>query len=960
MRPARVLPILLIALCACVPAVACAQTFGKNKVHYESLQWRVFETPHLRLHYYAQEESLARRLAAFADSTCAAYDVRFRLKLRRPVPFLLYSTHHLFQQTNATPDMLTEATGGLTELIKGRVLLPHNGSWARLQWVTRHELAHAYMLDKFAQVQRAHRRPQAWLPDLWFIEGLAEYCSTDWDGDAEGLLRDMVCSRMAYPLTRSEPITGSVEMYKEGQAFLLWLGQKYGDERIFDLMDNAWRAEDFETAFRITYGRRLQDVDEEWFESLKKRYWPMVATCTRPHEVGRRLTASSRFNLGPRALPATGPADSALRFVYFAVRDGSVDLVLSEPARTAKRAAPDTASYGAAEGPYDVPRSRAPGEARPRRRERRLLRGGGTARFESFHLFQNRPGVSRGGWIAVSSKSGGRDAIYLVDPTRRRVVRTLQFPNLVAIHDPVPDSAGGSVVFSAQDYGGRSDLWRASWPGGAVKLERLTNDDFDDDAPDLSPDERWVVFSSDRGEQGGRARLFRLSLVDARIEQLSFGDAGDDHQPAVSPDGRWILYRSTRGGTSDLWVRPFEPAREARRVTRMLGPVTDPSWAGDGRSALCTVQDRVTFHTWQIRVTPDSLAAEPETPAPARPAVPLAVHTGEGEPYERRLGLDLLQNGVIVDPGSGAGGAGQIAFSDVLGNEQLFLTIANDSERFGNFWDGWQGGLTYYNQGQRLNYGVGVFRLTELYDPDFDLVRREKRVGGVLLATYPFNRFDRLESSVVVRHATEHLLRSGEARTVDLLSHYVGLVHDNARWSLYGPVAGTRFNVTAGYTRDMTTGLSDYGSVFTELRHYRQPVPGVVLAVRGQGMTNLGPDAGRNFVGGPSRLRGYDRRALAATTVGIAQAEVRAPLVRNLVLAVPALWEFPTVSAVAFADGAWGWENGEQDQLGGAGFGVYILGGYLPALRWNWVWKSDDLRRFEKKPVMQFSLGFNY
>jgi hypothetical protein len=42
---------------------ASAQTFGKNKVQYEPLEWSVLETPHLSLHYYTQEESLARRIA---------------------------------------------------------------------------------------------------------------------------------------------------------------------------------------------------------------------------------------------------------------------------------------------------------------------------------------------------------------------------------------------------------------------------------------------------------------------------------------------------------------------------------------------------------------------------------------------------------------------------------------------------------------------------------------------------------------------------------------------------------------------------------------------------------------------------------------------------------------------------------------------------------------------------------
>jgi len=121
---------LLLALAA---GTAHAQGFGKSKVQYETLEWAVLETPHLRVHFYAEEESLARRITPFAESVSVEFDARFRLKLRNRIPILLYSAHHLFQQTNAAQGLISEGTGGLTELIKGRVLIPHNGSMARLR-----------------------------------------------------------------------------------------------------------------------------------------------------------------------------------------------------------------------------------------------------------------------------------------------------------------------------------------------------------------------------------------------------------------------------------------------------------------------------------------------------------------------------------------------------------------------------------------------------------------------------------------------------------------------------------------------------------------------------------------------------------------------------------------------------------------------------------------------------------
>ena len=286
MRSSAAAAIMLFG-CALLAAPAGAQGFGKNKVQYEPLDWSVLETPHVRLHYYAEEESLARKLAAFAESVCVEYDGRFRLERRHRVPILLYSVHHLFQQTNASPGLISEGTGGLTELIKGRVMIPHTGSWARLRWVTRHELTHAYMLEKLSRVMRAHRRTQNYLPPLWFIEGIAEFCGTHWDQDAEGLLRDAVITGEALPLTHSDPITGTVLMYKEGQSFLMYLAEKYGPEKAFDLFDNWYRAEDFETVFRMVIGEPLKRVDEEWFDSIRRHYYPAIVTATKPSEIGR-------------------------------------------------------------------------------------------------------------------------------------------------------------------------------------------------------------------------------------------------------------------------------------------------------------------------------------------------------------------------------------------------------------------------------------------------------------------------------------------------------------------------------------------------------------------------------------------------------------------------------------------------------------------------------------------------
>ena len=407
----------------------------------------------------------------------------------------------------------------------------------------------------------------------------------------------------------------------------------------------------------------------------------------------------------------------------------------------------------------------------------------------------------------------------------------------------------------------------------------------------------------------------------------------------------------------------------------------------DGRGLLFTDERAIRFQTYAIRFDPDTLPAELEIALPPMPHVPLLADVRDSamaKPYERRIGFDLVQNTVGFDPAFGGGGSGQLALSDVLGNESILITLTNDSERFGNFWDGFEGGATYLNQGHRLNYGVGAFRLTETYDAALDVIRREKRVGVTALAFYPFSRFTRLEASVVARHVSDHLLQNGTTRTVDMVSNFLTWAHDDTRWSLYGPTQGIRTYLTAGYTRDLTDGDADFGTMLGDFRVYTRTLPGVVWANRAQGQASTGPDAQQFFLGGRQSIRGYDRRSLSGVQTALLQSEVRFPLLRGLVFGVPAPWMFPTVSGGAFIDAAWAWNDPlsvlvlqedpsspigvslveertpRQRMIGSTGFSFWIGGGYFPAFRWNYAWLTDDFHSFTRHPRTQFTLDFNF
>jgi hypothetical protein len=144
----RIFIVILLLQLALSAGASAQYPFGKNKIQYTPKDWKVIETEHFEIFYYPEEIAVADFVAGRSEGIYAEYSEFFGLEFDRRIPVVLYGTHHDFQETNIIPYMISEATGGFTEFIKGRVALPFTGSYGRLLNVYRHEITHAFMLEK--------------------------------------------------------------------------------------------------------------------------------------------------------------------------------------------------------------------------------------------------------------------------------------------------------------------------------------------------------------------------------------------------------------------------------------------------------------------------------------------------------------------------------------------------------------------------------------------------------------------------------------------------------------------------------------------------------------------------------------------------------------------------------------------------------------------------------------------
>jgi Tol biopolymer transport system component len=96
---------------------------------------------------------------------------------------------------------------------------------------------------------------------------------------------------------------------------------------------------------------------------------------------------------------------------------------------------------------------------------------------------------------------------------------------------------------------------------------------------DLSPDGRWVVFSS-QGET--QEDLMLIGCDGSGTPRQLTNDTHRDRGPRFSPDGKHVAFYSDRGGKFEIWTVNIDDG-ELRQVTESTrATVFNPVWSPDG------------------------------------------------------------------------------------------------------------------------------------------------------------------------------------------------------------------------------------------------------------------------------------------------------------------------------------------------------------------------------------------
>src|SRR4051812_47769205 len=280
---------LVLALAALsLPARLEAQGgyFGRNKVQYQDFDFKVLKTEHFDIYFYPEEADAAQMASRLAERWYVRLSALLDHKLRGRQTLVLYASGPHFRQTNVIEGELGEGTGGVTEAAKRRIVLPFAGPIESTDHVLGHELVHAFQYDITNTNANSGANSALSLP-LWFIEGMAEYLSIGPVDPNTAMWMREAARREKLPAIKDLE-NPEYFPYRYGQAVWAFIGGKYGDQVIDDLLRMGTGRDGYDGAFKQILGVDSKALTTMWHDAEVAAYRPvaestkMAASFARP------------------------------------------------------------------------------------------------------------------------------------------------------------------------------------------------------------------------------------------------------------------------------------------------------------------------------------------------------------------------------------------------------------------------------------------------------------------------------------------------------------------------------------------------------------------------------------------------------------------------------------------------------------------------------------------------------
>jgi len=810
--------------------------YGKNIVQYNEFDWYFIQTKHFDIYYYSDGENNSEFVASSAEKAHDKISNLLGWELSKRSSIIYYNSHNEFQETNVIESYMREGIGGVTELIKNRMVIPYDGSLKDFSHVIYHELVHVFINDGMygGSLQNLINSPNAVFIPLWMNEGLAEYLASSWDVKSDMWMRDLAINSKTLPEIKN--LNGYLA-YRGGQSVWKFICEKWGEESIAEIFYNIKTKGDVNKGIKATIGIDIKELTNQWHKYLKKEYWPDIINRDDIQDIARQITDHEELNNSYNIAPSPSPDGQKLA-IYSNINGEMGIYILS-----------------ANDGKF----------------LKRIIQSNKSSKFEELHFL--KPGIS---WasdnerIVFSAKSEGEDALFIYNINDKKNNFLIKKFNLNSIYKPVWNPKTNQIAFTGNN-GYSSDIYIYNLDDDS--LINLTNDHFSDIQVSWHPSGEKLLFISDRGEYLKITQKLDLDIIlNHNIENLDIYSLTLDRDisrltntyfnesyAVYSPDGESIAYLSDESGINNIYIAD-NLFNHSKAATNVLTGITQLNWltnnkiiftgfynSGYDLFILSNIKrsaqniEKVPISNWRGKNKPSLLRKSKEFSSNKNqefsnyifspdnfsqtnksilfntPILEDSTGRYRKHKYLTRFTLDYAKAYYTYDSYYGSAAMGVFLFSDILGDHRATFGIELQSEiSESDFF------IQYKYLKKQINYEAQLYHrayknYNDYFSADHTLY---KNLGFDFRSSKPFSRYSRIEGGLsynyYIKTAYEcntnnyDCYESNNSSYPDkkIVMPYAKYVFDNTRWFYLYPVSGSRLFLKYDLAPD--NGLNDF------------------------------------------------------------------------------------------------------------------------------------------------------
>jgi hypothetical protein len=900
--------------------------YEKNKIQREVEPTYTYETEHFSIYIEEGGEPLAAFAAEVIEAAYSQHSADFGFDIPIKIPVIIYKSQPDFAATNIILQPIEESVGGFSELFKNRVVVPFTGSYDDLHHVLYHELTHIFQFELYFSLTMSNifSLIPGFSPPLWIMEGSAEFSSTHGGEASDAFMRDLLISNNVIPLEEFEYWGGYV-VYRQGESVFLFIEERYGREKVFELLHAIKLRTNMDAAFEKVFGMDVEDFGVDWLNWLRLRYVSDIEKLENRKTQARLLT------------------DHVEDFSYY---NGSVALSASGT----------KIAYATSKGDYITVNVISGFDGKPLKK---LIKAGRSATFERLPLLRRTLAWSADEThLAAIGFSRNKPVLLWVNYASGKTEK--RYPLKVDdAYAPVVSVSGSRIVYVGVNEG-QSDLYSLDLASG--RIERLTFDLYEEADPSF--DGEHILYVSDKPDADNTWEIGsyavwellpsgRTKRISPRFSNLSSPYRIGDEVFFIGQDFQLCSYSA-----EDSTLTP---------VTDWFEKVEEFSPAANGKAALL-VYNNSGWDVAMLNGTISSLSPPQDTGGLAPAGAPGFLYEIEEvtiedfKRYRASFSPDYIYGSGAYSSLYGAFGELSLGISDMLGDHRIYI----DANLMGDILYS-NLSVSYWYLKHRVDFAVGAFQYPNFYmywtsDSTFTYIESARR-GVSTLASFPFSKFFRFETGVDGMAVTEkeyldcrfdqygRIVYDTGNVTVSTRPLFQGsgwLVFDNALWKYTTPMVGLRMRL-GGYSSFLSP--LRYQTVMADLRGYLPVTRRASFALRTFGGASFGEDNEYFTLGGAYDVRGYSTYYPdIGSRVVFSNLELRVPFLDQISMAFPFPVTLSGIRGIVFTDAGVIW-NDELPVLWQGRELIDLKASYGAGMRWlfgYFMLKLDFARPYQK------------